>query len=50
MLQSKQNMLGQARYCAVPWITSDLRKGMRDRDVAKRKAITSNDPQEWAVY
>ena len=34
----------------VPWITSDLRKGMRDRDVAKRKAIKSNDPQEWAVY
>ena len=23
---------------------------MRDRDVAKRKAIKSNDPQDWAVY
>ena len=34
----------------VSWITSDLRKGMRDRDVAKRKAIKSSDPQEWAVY
>ena len=34
----------------VPWIASDLRKGMRDRDVAKRKAVKSNDPQEWAVY
>lgn len=34
----------------VPWITSDLRKGMRDGDVAKRKTIKSNDPQNWAVY
>ena len=23
---------------------------MRDRDVAKQKAIKSNDPQEWDVY
>lgn len=23
---------------------------MRDRDVAKRKAIKSNDPHEWTVY
>ena len=34
----------------VPWITSDLQKGMRDRDVAKRKAIKSNNPQDWAMY
>ena len=27
----------------VPWITSDLREGMRDRDAAKRKAMKSND-------
>ena len=32
----------------VPWITSDLRERMRDRDVAKRKAIKSNDPHDWA--
>ena len=41
-------MLGQA--IKVPWITSDLRKGMRDRDVAKPKAIKSNNPQDWAMY
>ena len=29
----------RVRSGKVPWITSDLRKGMRDRDVAKRKAI-----------
>ena len=23
---------------------------MRDRDVAKRKAIKSNNPQHWAMY
>ena len=23
---------------------------MRDRNVAKRKAIKSNDPQDWAMY
>ena len=23
---------------------------MRDRDIAKRKAIKSKDPQDWAVY
>jgi len=30
----------RVRSGKVPWITSDLRKGMRDRDVAKRKAIS----------
>ena len=40
----------RVRSGKVPWITSDLRKGMRDRDVAKRKAIKSNNPQDWAVY
>ena len=24
--------------------------GIRDRDIAKRKAIKSKDPQDWAVY
>ena len=37
MLQSKQNVLGQAKK--VPWIISDLRKGMRDRCIAKRKPV-----------
>ena len=39
MLQSKQNVLGQAKK--VPWIISDLRKGMRDRYIAKRKTVKS---------
>ena len=30
----------RVRSGKVPWIPSDLRKGMRDRDVAKRKAIS----------
>ena len=40
----------RVRSGKVPWITSDLRKGIRDRDVAKRKAIKSNFPQDWAMY
>ena len=39
MLQSKQNVLGQAKK--VPWIISDLRKGMRDRYITKRKTVQS---------
>ena len=33
-----------------PWINSQLKKGMHDRDAAKRKAITSNDPRDWDKY
>ena len=33
-----------------PWINSELKKGMRDRDAAKRKAMASNDPRDWAKY
>ena len=40
----------RVRSRKVPWVTSDLRKGMRGHDVAKRKAIKSNDPQDWALY
>ena len=40
----------RVRSGKVPWITSDLRKGIRDRDVAKQKVIKSNDSRDWAVY
>ena len=30
-----------------PWINSELKKGTRDRDAAKRKAMASNDPRDW---
>ena len=33
-----------------PWIDSQLKKGLHDRDAAKRKAITSNDPRDWDKY
>ena len=33
-----------------PWINSELKKRMRDRDAAKRKAITLNDPHDWDKY
>ena len=31
----------------VPWITSDVREGVHDRDVTERK---SNHSHDWAVY
>ena len=39
----------RVRSRKVSLVTSDPQKGMRHRDVAKRKAIKSNDPQNWAV-
>ena len=36
----------RVRSGKVPRFISDLRKGMRDRDFAKK----SNDPQDWTVY
>ena len=35
----------RARIKKAPWINSELKKGMRDRDAAKRKAMASNDPR-----
>ena len=33
-----------------PWITSELKKQMLDRDILKIKAIKSNDPVVWAKF
>ena len=33
-----------------PGSIHNLKKGMRDRDAAKRKAITSNDSRDWEKY
>ena len=40
----------RTRTNKAPWINSELKKGMRDRDAAKRKAITLNDPHDWEKY
>ena len=40
----------RARINKVPWINSELKKGMRDRDAAKRKAMALNDPRDRAKY
>ena len=40
----------RARINKAPWITSQLKKGMRECDAAKRKAIASNDPHDWEKY
>ena len=40
----------RARIRKAPWINSELKKGMRDRDASKRKAMASNDPRDWAKY
>ena len=36
-----------ARTNKPPWINSQLKKCMHDRDAAKRKAITSHAPHDW---
>ena len=38
----------RARIKKAPWINSELKKGMRDRDVTKRKAMPLNDTRDWA--
>ena len=43
-------MLTLARIKKAPWINSELKKGMRDLDATKRKAMASNDPRDWANY
>ena len=40
----------RTRTNKAPWINSQLKKGMRDRDAAKRKAIASNDSRDWEKY
>ena len=40
----------RARIKRAPWINSELKKGMCDRHAAKRKAMASNDPRDWAKY
>ena len=40
----------RARTNKAPWINSQLKKGIHDRDAAKRKAITSHDPRDWHKY
>ena len=40
----------RARIKKAPWINSEFKKGMRDRDATKRKAMASNDLGDWAKY
>ena len=40
----------RARIKKAPWINSELKKGMRDLDATKRKAMASNGPRDWANY
>ena len=33
-----------------PWITSELKKGIHERDIMKLKAIRSKNPQDWGEF
>ena len=33
-----------------PWITSELKKRMHERDIMKLKAIRSKNPQDWGEF
>ena len=39
-----------ARTKKAPWINSEFKKGMRERNDAKRNAMASNDPRDWEKY
>ena len=34
----------------MPWITSELKKRMHERDIMKLKAIRSKNPQDWSEF
>lgn len=40
----------RVRARSSPWITSELKKQMHDRDILKLKAIKSNDPNDWVQF
>ena len=48
MLHSELDALEQIKHPGS--IQNFKKKGMRDRDATKRKAIKSNDPRDWARY
>ena len=40
----------RAKLNNLPWINSALKNGMRCRNAAKKKAITTKNPYDWANY
>ena len=40
----------RVRSSKSPWITSHLKQRMHDRDVLKKKAIRSNNPNDWTIF
>lgn len=40
----------RVRSRKTPWITSDLKQSMHDRDKLKQRAVQSNDPRDWIAY
>ena len=43
-----RTMLVRARNS--PWITSELKKRMHDRDIFKMKSSKSTDPNDWTQF
>ena len=40
----------RVRTRSPPWITSELKKRMHDRDILKIKASKSNDSNDWSLF
>ena len=40
----------RVRSSKSPWITSHLKQRMHERDILKKKAIRSNDPNDWTIF
>ena len=40
----------RVRSRSSPWITSELKDSMHNRDILKIKASKTNDPNDWALF
>ena len=40
----------RVRARSSPWITSELKKRMHDRDILKIKACKPNNPNDWTQF
>ena len=40
----------RVRSSKSPWITSHLKQRMHERNILKKKAIRSNDPNDWTIF
>ena len=48
--KARQGITKRVRGSKAPWITTELKQLMHQRDVLKIKAIQSKNPQDWSAF